>query len=47
MSFISIVTPTFNEQDNIEKFCFAVQLEMKKNSLDYEHIVIDIPTIET
>jgi len=41
MSFISIVTPTFNEQDNIEKFCFAVQLEMKKNSLDYEHIVID------
>ena len=38
---ISIVTPTFNEENNIEALCFAVSEEMKKLSYDYEHIIID------
>ena len=38
---ISIVTPTFNEELNIEKLCIEIALEMKKLNYDYEHIVID------
>lgn len=38
---ISIVTPTFNEQENIEKLYNLVSEEMKKFEYDYEHIVID------
>ncbi len=41
MPFISIVTPTFNEQENIENFCSAIKSEMQKISIDYEHIIID------
>jgi glycosyltransferase involved in cell wall biosynthesis len=38
---ISIVTPTYNEEDNIKKLCFDIAVEMKKLDYDYEHIVID------
>ena len=38
---ISIVTPTFNEENNIEALCLAVSEEMKKLTYDYEHIIID------
>jgi glycosyltransferase involved in cell wall biosynthesis len=38
---ISIVTPTYNEESNIEKLCNLISDEMKKLNYDYEHIVID------
>ena len=41
MHKISIVTPTYNEEGNIEKLCLDIKQEMKKINLDYEHIVID------
>ena len=41
MNKISIVTPTYNEEGNIEKLCLDIRQEMKKINLDYEHIVID------
>ena len=41
MTKISIVTPTFNEEDNILKLCSSVKAEMDKLNIDYEHIVID------
>ena len=41
MTKISIVTPTFNEEENIEKLCSEIRVEMKKVNINYEHIVID------
>jgi len=38
---ISIITPTFNEEQNIEKLCLEISKEMSKLNYDYEHIVID------
>ncbi len=38
---ISIITPTFNEEKNIEKLCSEISIEMSKLDYDYEHIVID------
>ena len=38
---ISIVTPTFNEEENIEKLCIAVSNILEKSKYDYEHIIID------
>lgn len=38
---ISIVTPTFNEEKNIEKISNDISIEMKKLDIDYEHIIID------
>ena len=38
---ISIVTPTYNEENNIKKLCLDIAVEMKKLDYDYEHIVID------
>lgn len=38
---ISIVTPTFNEELNINKLCNDIASQMKKLDYDYEHIVID------
>jgi glycosyltransferase involved in cell wall biosynthesis len=38
---ISICTPTYNEEENIEKLCLEIKQEMKKINVDYEHIVID------
>ena len=41
MTKISIVTPTFNEEQNIKKLCSDIRNEMDKLNIDYEHIVID------
>ena len=38
---ISIVTPTYNEEGNIEDLCSSIAKEMSKTNCDYEHIVID------
>ena len=38
---ISIVTPTFNEEANIDKLCAEIASSMKKLGYEYEHIVID------
>jgi polyisoprenyl-phosphate glycosyltransferase len=38
---ISIVTPTFNEESNIEKLCNDISFEMRNLNYDYEHIIID------
>ena len=38
---ISIVTPTFNEEENIQKLCLGIKVQMDQLSIDYEHIVID------
>jgi len=41
MTKISIVTPTFNEEQNIKKLCSDIKIEMEKLNIEYEHIVID------
>ena len=41
MTKISIVTPTFNEEENIKKLCSGIKIEMEKLNITYEHIVID------
>ncbi len=38
---ISIVTPTFNEIDNIENLYLDIKETLKKLEYDYEHIIID------
>jgi polyisoprenyl-phosphate glycosyltransferase len=47
-NFISIVTPTYNEEDNIEQLCLKISSQMKNiNDVDYEHIVIDNDSTDT
>ena len=41
MKFLSIVTPTYNEEENIELLCKKYFFELSKLNYDYEHIVID------
>lgn len=41
MKKISLVTPTFNEEENIEIFYEKVKEQFSKLSYDYEHIIID------
>jgi polyisoprenyl-phosphate glycosyltransferase len=41
MKKISIVTPTFNEKDNIELLCQKVKEQFSKIDYNYEHIIID------
>ena len=41
MKKICIVTPTYNEEENIKELCNAISSEMKKLDYEYEHIVID------
>ena len=38
---ISIVTPTFNEETNIERLSIEIEKEMNLLNYDYEHIIID------
>tara|TARA_Y100001970_G_scaffold288854_1_gene417311 strand:- start:1957 stop:2883 length:927 start_codon:yes stop_codon:yes gene_type:complete len=38
---ISIVTPTYNELENIEKIYSEIKNEFKKLNCEYEHIIID------
>ena len=41
MEKISIVTPTYNEEGNIELLCQKIKNEFSKINYDYEHIIID------
>ena len=41
MTKISIVTPTFNEEENVQKLCSDIKVEMEKLNINYEHIIID------
>lgn len=41
MKSISIVSPTFNEVDNVEELCFRIELVMSNTKYDYEIIFID------
>jgi glycosyltransferase involved in cell wall biosynthesis len=41
MKKISIVTPTFNEEENIERLCQEIKLEAGSLEYEYEHIIID------
>lgn len=41
MKKISIVTPTFNEEENIERLCEEIKSVFENLNYDYEHIVID------
>ena len=38
---ISIITPTFNEIENIEKLYLEIKNEFAKINCEYEHIIID------
>jgi glycosyltransferase involved in cell wall biosynthesis len=38
---ISIITPTFNEELNIEKLCLEISRQMSGLDYDYEHLIID------
>ena len=38
---ISIVTPTFNEDKNIEELSRQIIIQMENTNYDYEHIIID------
>jgi len=38
---MSIITPTFNEVQNIEKLYLEIKNEFKKINCEYEHIIID------
>ena len=38
---ISVVTPTFNEVENIEKIYFDIKNQLQKIKCDYEHLIID------
>jgi glycosyltransferase involved in cell wall biosynthesis len=40
-NLISIITPTFNEEMNIEKLSNAIAIQMQNLDYDYEHIIID------
>ena len=43
---ISVVTPTFNEAENIVELCDRIATVMRKTSYDYEHIVIDNASVD-
>ena len=40
-NLISIVTPTFNEVDNIDNLCKEIKIICQSNKIYYEHIIID------
>lgn len=41
MKRISIVTPCYNEEDNLEELCMRIHASMAGLQYDYEHIIID------
>lgn len=41
LKVISIVTPLFNEEDNVEELCERIQAVMQRLPYEYEHICID------
>ena len=38
---ISIITPTYNEIENIEKLYLEIKKQINKLQYEYEHIIID------
>ena len=38
---ISVITPTYNEKDNIEKLYLEIKKEFEKLNCNYEHLIID------
>ena len=40
-NFISIVTPTYNEVENIDSLCEKIKNICQSNKINYEHIIID------
>ncbi|WOH63913.1 glycosyltransferase family 2 protein [Bradyrhizobium sp. BWA-3-5] len=43
---ISIVTPVFNEQDNVVELCSRIATVMAHTGYDYEHILVDNASID-
>ncbi len=41
MPYISVITPTYNEEDNIVELCNEVQKIFSEIGYEYEHIIID------
>ena len=41
MPYISVVTPTYNEEDKIVELCNEVQKIFEEIGYQYEHIIID------
>jgi glycosyltransferase involved in cell wall biosynthesis len=46
MKKISIVTPCFNEAENVEELCQRIRKIMESLDLDYEHILIDNASVD-
>ena len=46
MKKISIVTPTYNEVENIEKLCLKIKKICNDNNIFYEHIIIDNASVD-
>lgn len=46
LDFISIVTPTFNEVENIEEISLQIKKILKDLNVNYEHIIIDNNSID-
>lgn len=46
MSKISIVTPCFNEAENVEELCQRIRKTMESLDLEYEHIFIDNASVD-
>lgn len=44
---LSIVTPCYNEEDNIDELCLRIAEVMKDSPYDYEHILIDNSSTDT
>jgi len=47
MPYISVVTPTYNEEDNIIELCEEVKKIFNEIGYDYEHIIIDNDSKDT
>ncbi|WP_027527130.1 glycosyltransferase family 2 protein [Bradyrhizobium sp. Ec3.3] len=43
---ISIVTPVFNEQDNVVELCSRIATVMAGTAYDYEHILVDNASVD-
>ena len=41
MKKISVITPTYNEEENVELLCKKIKEEFLKINYEYEHIIID------
>jgi glycosyltransferase involved in cell wall biosynthesis len=46
MKRISIVTPCFNEAENVEELCQRIKKTMESLDLEYEHILIDNASVD-